>query len=59
MIKKSTDNLEILQASFWEHEKFAMELARIYSKDNPKRELIAKHSAEILKKIHKLQNGEK
>ncbi len=48
--------IEILQANYWEHFKFEKELSLILPLDHPKRLLIAKHSSEILSKIHKIQN---
>lgn len=38
---------EILKANYWEHFKFAKELALIYPIDHPKRRRIEKHIQEI------------
>lgn len=42
---------EILIANYWEHYKFAKDLAMIYGIDNPKRKLIEKNVDELQKLI--------
>lgn len=47
--------LEILNASYWEHFKYAKDLALIYPIDNPKRIKVEKEINLILEKIKQLK----
>ncbi len=47
--------LEILEANYWEHFKFAKDLAQFLSINNPNRIRIEKQLDEIIKEIHELK----
>lgn len=47
--------IEILEANYWEHFKFAKELAMFLPVDHPKRVMMDKVMAEMINKINQLK----
>ncbi len=51
--------LEILESSYWEHFKYAKDLAYILPLDNPKRKKVELEVNRLSEEINKLKNGRK
>lgn len=50
--------LDILQLSYWEHFKFAKDLALIYPPEHPKRKEVEAAMADLIDKINLIKNQE-
>ncbi len=56
-MKDNKIKLEILEYSYWEHFKFAKDIALILPIDHPKRKLIESEVNRLSEKINKLRNS--
>lgn len=54
-----SNRLEILEANYWEHYKFAKDLSTFLPLKNPKRQLLEDELNKQLTEINKIKNQEK
>ena len=55
----STNKIEILEYSYWEHFKALKDISLVLPMTHPKRKKIEKSANEILEELHKLKNNGK